>query len=569
MKFSRWLVPSFLLCAEILSTQLQATSMEQPSTSKGIQGIVLTGNPEEVLPEGRPGMDGVYAIDIEIPGGARALGDLLEPFLGKPVTKKTVIAIKQKIMTYYVDQGIKMIGVELPAQRTKGGVVQFLVIRKRFGKPIYKGESLFDEEQLNDRLGISPGQEIADDVLQTNLSWLNKNPFSYTKMKYVKGDERDVLDIEFTSKSRSPIRVYVKGDNTGSAHTGYGRLYTGFAWGNAFFRGDILSFEFTTSNEFKRLQKYSANYTCFLPWQHIFNVYGSYAIVKPSSPNAKITAHAWEVAPRYTIPFRPIYTPLQRSLSFEFDVKNTNSSIINLNSGGTIQPAAGRTRTRKEIYITQIVSNYTRYNSFRKHSTTFDLTFALAPFKFLPHQTKRDYNKIRPHSRPQYCYLNITAGDVITIPETLTIAVLLRGQIASTTLPSTELFNIGGYDTVRGYHEAVCSGDNGFIANLEFRTPKYKIFPCCKGKLLFLAFVDYGISNNWFIKQSTNPRAKHIPHTLSLLGVGPGMRYTINPNFQFRCDYGFKLHHLFANTKDLKVLRGGFGQWHVGALASF
>jgi hemolysin activation/secretion protein len=572
MKIRQWLTPFFLLCGEIVSTQLNAQepSTEQPRSSKGLNAIFLTGNPDEVIPDGRPDLEGIYIGNIDIPCGAEDLAVLLAPFLGQPMTRKTAIGIKQTIMTYYVDRGIKMIGVELPPQKTRGGVVQFLVRRKYFRQAIFKGESLFDEDELMDRLGVHPCTDLSEYDLQNNLSWLNKNPFSNTKMRYRPTDDIDFMDIEFVSKKRFPIRVYARGSNTGSASTGYGRLYAGFAWGDAFWRGDILSFEFNTSNEFKRLQRYTGNYTCYLPWQHILYLYGSYSTVKPKSPTSRVTAHSWIVYPRYSILFKPLFKPLQQSISFEFDIKNTNSSIFNLsNNAGTIQPAAGRGTTRNEIYVSQFLFNYSSYNSFRVHSTTFVLYFALAPFKFLPHQTKRDYNRVRFHSDPQYCYLNVTVGDVITIPNRLTIAILLRGQIASQPLPSTELFTIGGFDTVRGYHDGAVSTDNGFIANLELRTPYYKVYPCRKGRLLFLAFVDYGVSNDWFIRQSRRPGAKHIPHTISLLGVGPGMRYDINPYFQFRCDYGFKLHHLFANSKSLGKLRGGFGQWHVGALASY
>lgn len=573
MAISRWILTPLLLCGEVLLAQAAEadTSAQVPRTSKGIQGIFLTGSRDDIIPEGRPDRTGVQAMDFSVPGGSQPLIDLLKPFLGKPVTKKTVIAIKQKIMDYYVKNHVSMIGVEIPAQRTAGGVVQILVIKKRFGRAIYKGESFYDSERLGRYLGVTPNVDIAQDVLQNNLSWLNKNPFHYTKMKYVPSSDPNVLDIEFNTKARRPIRIYARGDNTGSASTGFGRIYTGFAWGNAFNRGDILSFEFETSNYFKRFQSYTSNYTCFLPWKCILTLFGSYFSVKPSSPTSRISSHGWQFRPRYTIPFKPLYTPLQQSVAIGFDIKNTNSSIINL-SGGTpvVQPAPSRA-VNKQIYVSQLVGSYTLYNTIRKNSIYFNLSFYGSPFKFLPHQTSTDFNKVRTRSRPRYCYLNATAGDVITIPKKLTISLLLRGQIASQTLPSTELFTLGGYNTVRGYHQSESATDNGFVFNLELRTPEYKVPPNKKGKLLFLAFVDYGIGNDWFIMKSKRPGVKVAPHTDYLLGVGPGLRYNVNPTFQLRCDYGFKLHTLFIgkNNKSLKTLRSGFGQLHIGALASF
>jgi hemolysin activation/secretion protein len=568
---SRWLLAPVLLCGQAYSSDYYCDTdpcEEQTQTSIGIQGIFLTERMDDIIPEGRPEMTGIQMMDIEIPGGAECLGLILEPYLGREVTKETVIEIKQQIMTYYVDQGMRMLGVSVPSQITKGGVVQFLITKKSFGSPIYIGEGWYDCEKLGCYLDVCPNQEICEDTLLNDLAWLNFNPFRYARMRYVQSDERDVVDIEFEVKTRRAIRFYERADNTGFASSGYGRFYSGVILGNMFNRGDILSLEYQFSNKFKRLQEFTGNYTCYLPWQHIFSLYGMYASVKPIVPFNSIHARAYQVKPRYTIIFKPLYTPFQQRVTFGFDYKYTNSSILNLSTlEGQIQPLPGA--LRREINITQLLLEYTLFHHICNHDISFDLQFYASPFKFLPHQSNQAYNAQRPHSKPLYCYLYVTAGDVYTVCNTMTISLLLRGQVASRTLPAAELFSIGGYDTVRGYHEAEVTGDNGFIANLELRTLPFCVTPKNRGKILFLAFLDFGLSNNWNVTQSVVPGAKRIPHTQYLLGIGPGLRYSINPNFQFRCDYGFKLHKLFrGNLSDNQLLRGS-GQVHLGALASF
>lgn len=583
---AKWyLLSPFLLCSDLMlmadeeesSWQIEEQQMQEPISESLIEGIFITGEAADVIPEGRPEISGIQFMDINIPGESEELVNRLKPFLGIPVNEETAIAIKQQIIGYYISNGVTMVGVELPNQMSEGGVLQFLVLRKRMGQVHIKGESFYDSSRLSGYLGITPGQQIADDVLQDNLSWLNKNPFQNNQLKFVPSDDPYVLDIEVTSKRRRPLRFYVKGDNTGSFNTGYGRLYTGFAWGNAFGVGDILSFEYETSNEFKRLQSWTVNYTSFLPNKNILILYGEYAVVKPRSPaplptflrSQNITANIWQVNPRYTIPFRPLYTPLQQSLSFGFDVKNTNSSIVNLTNGSVSVQAPSSFRSRSEIYVTQLVGSYTLYDKVGRNNYSFNASFYLSPFKFLPHQTESDYERLRFHSHPKYCYLEVTAGDIYEFCSEWSLSLLVRGQVSNDTLPPTELFIVGGYDTVRGYHQAEAAGDNGLIVNFEVRTPKYSMFPCCKGKLSFLAFLDYGLSNNWHIRPPRIPGVKTLPNTQYLLGTGAGLRYTINPYFQLRCDYGVKLHHLASNTPFLRKLHSGFGQLHIGALASF
>ncbi len=385
---SKLLLTSLFLCAEL-------TAVEE----NFVEGIFLTGRSDDVIADGRPEVSGIQMMDIDLPGCEESLIESLQCYLGQPVTREIAIEIKRTIIDYYIRCGVTMVGVAAPSQMTEGGVIQFLITRKRVGQIFFCGESFYNSDCLYNYLCVTPGEEVNDCVLQSNLSWLNKNPFHFSKLRFVATDDPEVLDIEVTAKRRRALRFFVKGDDTGSARTGYGRLYTGFVWGNAFNRGDIFSFEYQTSNEFKRLQAWTANYTCFLPWQHTVLLYGTYAIVKPEPPRPlptllrtqKINAHAWQIKPRYIIPFWPHHTPLQQSLAFGFDVKNTNSSIINF-TGTTVevQPPS-RFRMRSQIYVTQLVGSYSRYDTWGCHDYLFNMSFYLSPFKFLPHQTTRDY----------------------------------------------------------------------------------------------------------------------------------------------------------------------------------
>lgn len=567
---NKWLITPFLLCGELLlaetATAPKPTVAQKPKAT-AIQGIFLSGERNDVIRDGRPGMTGIKVMDFHIPGGQQPLIDLLQPYLGKPLTKKTVIEIKQKIMNHYVKQGTAMIGVEVPAQKTTGGVVQILVIKKTFGKAIYKGKAIYSQEKLESILGISPGEEISEYDLKNNVSWINRNNFQSVQMRFIRGNALDVVDIEFNSKRRWMFRPYVSGSNTGSATTGYGRMSAGVNWGNAFFIGDLLSVEYKTSNEFKRLHNYNITYTSFLPEKDIFTVFATYAKVKPFSRTSRIVAKSWQVRPRYTILFLPLYKPFQQTLGFEFDVKFSNSNVINLAGVPTVQQVGPP--VIRNIYVTQFVLNYVAFNKIGKHSLAFNFAITGSPFTFLPYQSQFNFNRNRTNSRPRYGYLSFTFGDVITFENKNILSILLRTQLAPHTLPSTELFSVGGYSTVRGYHEAEASGDNGFIANFELRTRDFKTFPKSKGRITALAFVDYGVSNNLFIRQSTRPGAKRIPHTEHLIGVGPGIRYYVGSYFQLRCDYGIKLHKLFSNSPSARKLHAGFGELHIGALAAY
>jgi len=533
-----------------------------------IEGIYITGNSQKVLPEGRPNVKGIQFEDIQIPGGEQKLKSALEPFLGQTLSTANAIAVKKTIMTYYVSQNKTTVAVSFPEQKTAGGVMQVLVLT-RVVKPIYKGQSWYSNEQLNRYLGINPGHEIAEDTLNNNMSWINRNPFHYSQAKFVPTDEPNVVDLEITTKTRSPIRFFGRADDTGSASTGYGRFAAGFAWGNAFWIGDLLSFEYDCSNEFKRYQSYIANYTSFLSWKHILTLMGTYATVKPfivKSPNTHIDAVSADARVHYTIPFKPLYASLQQSIILGIEYKYTNSNIVGLPGGAPVVELIGPPVIQTEN-LTQLYGNYTITDSFKNNDISFSIDAYGSPMEWLPNQSNADYEQLRPNSKNRYFYTSVTFSEVYTIPKVGSVSVLLRGQVSNDTLPPTELFSLGGYNTVRGYHECEYNTDNGFIGNLEFRTPWMK-WGMPVGELLFLAFFDYGIGHDWFVPKMVGVPTP--PHTQYLMGVGPGFRYRINPYLQARLDYGFKLHHLFTgDSAPVRQLTLGFGQFHVGLLVSY
>ena len=74
-----------------------------------------------------------------------------------------------------------------------------------------------------------------------------------------------------------------------------------------------------------------------------------------------------------------------------------------------------------------------------------------------------------------------------------------------------------------------------------------------------IAFVDYGYG---WAHRHEKPHFRHLdPASHNLLGVGPGLRYSINRYFTARCDLGFPLTSVESN--------GWSPHIHFGLLASY
>lgn len=536
--------------------------------SKEIRGIYLTSSSKNITAKDKKPITGVKLFEFNPPGNDAQFIELMNTYIGKTISKEILLNLKSTILKYYSARGDLFVQVDIPKQNFDKGVIQVLVQKLKYGKSVFKGENFYSDAQLSRYLEVDSKNSIASDVLQTNLSWLNRNPFQSTTMKLVPDPEKGVINVEYLSKSRRQFRYFERMSNAGSLTTGYGRFSTGFSWGNAFWIGDILSFQWTCSNEFKALQNYTLSYNSFLPWKHILSAMASYAAVKPINPNVKSTSIAAQFRPRYTIPIKPLFTQLQQSITIGYDYKFSNSNQLILPRSGAVEIRSAPSKNVRIINITQFYGNYTIYDKVGNHSLSFSLDYFTSPFSWLPHQSLEDFQKNRVNSRSIYYYFFATAADVITIPKKGQISLLARGQLASRTLPSTELMSIGGFDTVRGYHQSAYSSDNGFIGNLELRTLPVMINKKFKDSLVLLAFLDAGYGYNWFVPTAKPPKPQ-IPNDQWLAGIGPGLRYKIPPYVEIRADYGFKLIDIFvANPASAKGLSKK-GAFHFGALLSY
>jgi hypothetical protein len=309
-----------------------------------------------------------------------------------------------------------------------------------------------------------------------------------------------------------------------------------------------------------------SNYTCFLPWQHLILVFASFAELKPQIPTfMNVSSHVAQGSFRYTIPFKPLYSDFKQDVTAGCDYKNTNSNFISAAGGGIGFSFTGAPPVNQTQNISMLYGSYDFEGLFGNHKLNFSLEGYLSPVQFFPNQSNYDFNILRTNSKPIFFYTFLTFGEVYTLPKIMTIALLLRGQGASGTLPSTELFSIGGYDTVRGYREQTLVADNGFIGNLELRAPSFSLIPRWKDSLTFLGFLDYGVGNEFY-----NPPDQPAPPTQHLLGAGAGFRYRIDPYLAIRCDYGVKLHaYIFSTSPQRLLYQESLGQVHFGALVSY
>lgn len=529
-----------------------------------IQGILLIPNQNYVGYCDTRHLHGLYSYDVEIPGGIECLQEILEPlFMGRALTQELLNCLKREIILYYRNHDHPVVSVYLPEQEVVNGVIQIVVMESCVGQIACSGGKWFPNWMYENFLRLGPGDAITADTLMTDVAWLNRNPFRNVDVMFTPGCNPCTTNIELVICDRCPLQFYVGADNTGTSVSGEGRFFAGATWGNAFWLDQILTYQYTTSADFKEFQSHTFHWTIPLFWRHLLLAYGGYSTVKPDSEDIESTGDYFQASLRYVVPMGVNYDGRLEEWTIGFDFKNYNSNSLFVGEGDFVV-ADGTVNVSQFMvgYAYGCESNWQRFS--------FNLNLYGSPGKLLPNESNAQYDQLSPRAKNKYIYGLLTVGDVLYLPWCWSFSALGRLQLSSENLLPSERFGIGGYDTVRGYKEREFLADDALILNAELRTPSFSLLNffggCnCTDEMLFLAFFDYGLGalNNRNVGMQNIAFIGPKPGVTEwFMSVGPGWRYTINCYLSARVDWGVKLHRSIFSDRSRS-------RWHAGFVFSY
>lgn len=516
------------------------------------KGIILTGDPTPLPLD----VEGVAIVDLTLPGGAECLKERLIPlFMEKSLTVDDVNGIKREILRYYHDHGRYFVVVNVPEQDVTDGVLTLIVTEATLGEVTVSGNHYFSKELIRSYITQQAGAPIDNSVLVKNLYFINQNPFRHGDLVYGPGKNPGTTDVEVAMKDQLPLRAYLGTDNTGVEATGRLRLLTGFYWGKAFGKDQILSFQYTTSSDFHKFQGYTLSYNLLLPWQNTLLFYGGYSTthVHLTSVNKtdKNDGKSGQISFRYGIPFKP-KTPLLHEFTAGYDFKSSNNTFTFSDVSDIPKNQRPKDRTAN---LTQFVFEYNFGYQKEIQKIGFDGELFLSPFSWIPGQSKADFQASNPYAKPHYAYGKVALDYTLSLPANFLWNTFFEAQVATSSLLPSEQFGLGGYDTVRGYNERASNSDEGILLTTEVWSPPFSpSLGLLADHLQFLIFLDYGLAHDIH-------KISGIRQTDWLMGVGPGLRYSLGPHLTARLDVGFKLHR--------EGFEGGIGMAHFSVTGSY
>lgn len=498
-----------------------------------LKGIVIADSVEHLNSVSVDSTCRLAVSDLQIPGGREKLEYTLSPFFEQPLTERKIKEIKSEIARFYQNHNFPFMSVIVPEQDLSSCCLKLIIIEGRLGNIEVKGNRYTSRRTICKAIRLQEGEPINQLTLMRDLSWLNTNPYRRVNALFRAGESHGLTDIDLVVNDRRRWRYYLGGDNTGTPVIGRTRWFTGLNLENIFLRDHILSFQFTTANEFREFKSYTFQYSAPLPWRNTLSVFGAYADVHvPRSADLKTHGKTYQLSGRYSYPqwFNKQVAVDQITADVGFDFKGTNNNVV---FQDTVVDGLGRL-----TWIGQFTGSFYLDYDRGGYKWVGGIDLFWSPGPMFPHQSVADFSSLRDGATAHYFYSRFLMSCELPLSKGFFFSFRGRGQLANSPLLPSEQFAAGGYNTVRGYDERVANGDDAFCLNFEFSSP---IFPLigewiCKVKdrMNVLLFVD--AAKTWDLKKVSG-----FPLSQDLVGIGGGLRYQISSVLMTRCDLGFPI----------------------------
>ena len=478
---------------------------------------------------------------------------LLKNFLDKPASFESLQRITFATRTYLEISGYPFLTIYLPQQDITAGAVQIVVSVSQTGDIVkVQGAKYFSEQLYRSAITQNPGEPINAKQLKEDIDWLNRNPFRNVTTVAQPGDRAGTTDLELRVTERFPIRANVGYNNTGTQVSDEDRISTGFSWGNAFWQGHQMSYQFTTSPDFETSVSHSGSYSIDLPWRHSLRLTGAYSELEGRvTPPLILHGRSWQVGLRYDIPLPRPRPNITQNFSAGFDFKASDNNLL----------FATIPITDNLTHIAQLAVSYDLGITDSWGRTDIGANVFVSPGGVTSRNDDVFFSTSRAGAHADYAYAQLNVSRQTKLP--LGLSWYARGQFqkSSANLLGSEQMAGGGSSSVRGYEEGEAYGDNGLLLSHEIALPAIQLvnhlgLNKVKDSLQLFGFQDFTVL--WNTDRLVGERRYTDLHSLGL-----GLRYNVGNNLSVNVAHGWQLRDSGASRS------GDNSRTHLSVQASF
>ena len=438
------------------------------------------------------------------------------PYIGKTASLQDLYDMTTAINKLYEQKGYAICRAYLPPQRIHEGVVQIKLLEGKTGNVTINGLHHTREGYVRNRIKLEPGKVANTDILNDRLQRFNATNDVQLRILVHAGEKSGTTDYEIEAlepKHNQAFSLYV--DNHGYDTSGRWREGLFYTVRSVTGQRDALRLNYLRS---EGTNLFGANYS--MPVNNLGTMldfdYGTNTtkVIKGNLSNVGVKGHSYvgSVTLRHTL---RIDEKRRDEIGIQLlHQKSKNDLGTNLNN--SIKWIDDERKS-----ITPYIS-FTHYGKssvfYHKHSLPY------TRFENL-HDTGDNYLAYRLDAMYQK-----------RLPGGQMLSGRFNAQVASEKkiMSSSDLFYIGGANSVRGYEESFLGGNQGFSASLSWMMPIDK-------KRLFnvFTFVDYG--------RVFGDERTVIDQTLVSTGLGVTVNYK---NFYSSLTLGIPLKREFKSRTD-------------------
>ena len=452
---------------------------------------------------------------------------IYEPHLNKKITFKDLQDIVEKIKAKYKEKGYLTTTAYIPEQEIVEGKIEIRVVEGKMGDLKIEGNKRFSSSLIEKYFHVKKNEILNIKNLQKDILRLNQNPDLEVKAVISTGKEPETSDMTLNIKENFPDHVGVSFDNQGTRLTGKYRSalsihHTNFlGFFDSFFMNTLL-----TSRSFGESISYS------IP----LNTYGTKFGLDATYFKMKLGKEykSFDITGN-----TQIYTPhilWELCLSEDFQA----NADIGIEIKSVEKKIAGDITTSDELRLPYFGFDFTKTDSFLGGGqNVFTPRFTFGTEHFLGASSRNHPTASRTGTGGFFFKYEHSLSRIQRMPLESYILMRSQFQAASHTLPSSEQFQIGGANSVRGYPEGDYLADMGGDLNLDWVFPMYLIprewkLPgqdtALRHQIKPVFFMDLGGGK----LKETMPGEKKDKF---LMGIGGGIRVNLNRNLFLKLDW--------------------------------
>lgn len=465
--------------------------------------------------------------DVNVTGStvfnAQDFKSAYDDYLGKEVTFEDMDGISKKIESMYDKQGYLSTVVYIPQQEIRDGVIEIRVVEGRMGHLSVEGNKWFSSSLIKKFIHSKKNEILNIKTLVRDLLRLNKKPDLAIRVVIEPGKETQTSDITLKVIDHFPWHLGLLQDNRGSRLTGRYRSMLYERCSNLSGIGDTIFLNTLYSGK-----SFGQSLSYAIPlgsYGTKFAIDTTYFIMKIGREYkmSDITGNT------------QIYSP-----HFSWELALTEEFEAYLDLGIDIKSI--KQKTSGELTSDdQLRTPYFSFNLIKadfKGQTTLSSKFNFGTSGFLGSSHRKHPSASRAGTGGFFFKYEQSLNRVQKIFLNSYFSIGAQFQLASHTLASSEEFQLGGADSVRGYPEGDYLADYGGVLNMNYFFPLYVIpqnwtlagqdVPL-RRQIEGVLFVDVGGGK---LKKTLQGERKD----KFLAGIGGGLRFNFK-HFSLRLDW--------------------------------